>query len=452
MSTRMTRREMLRYVGLGSAVAVLAACAPKVVEKVVKETVLVVQVVEPTKAAPPEVIPLILSDWPDDWAIKCNGELIDRFQEDHPGTQVTYFPLLGYDLQKLTTMMAGGVAPDIFTGWGTWFRTWAEKGQIVSLDPYIDLHRSELDIDDFYEGPLEGMRAGEQQVALTKYVNPVVLFYNKDMFDEAALEYPNYDWTWDDWREAAIKLTKREGNKTTQWGLWVPVPSTFSRDANFVRGNCGDFWDKNDPTHFTFDSPEAVEGLQFLHDLIWKDKVAPLGADFGGLSDPFTPGVVAMGQEIGNQFFRWIGPIADKFQWDGTLPPKGKCGRGIEVSLDGYMIYSGTRYPDLAWDLLMLMVSKEAAVCRYTEGGLAPGRRSCMPGYQVSQPEFNLKTIADAMEEARPIPSSAWAGGNATKQIVAPFYEQAFVLNKISVEEAMTKAVAAIHEQKPWEA
>ena len=36
---------------------------------------------------------------------------------------------------------------------------------------------------------------------------PVVLYYNKDIFDEMGVEYPNPDWTWDDFKAAAIALT-----------------------------------------------------------------------------------------------------------------------------------------------------------------------------------------------------------------------------------------------------
>ncbi len=48
MAIRMTRRDMLRHAGVGSAALLVAACQPKIVEveKVVKETVEVEKVVE----------------------------------------------------------------------------------------------------------------------------------------------------------------------------------------------------------------------------------------------------------------------------------------------------------------------------------------------------------------------------------------------------------------------
>ena len=39
------------------------------------------------------------------------------------------------------------------------------------------------------------------------------LFYNKDIFDEAGVEYPTEDWTWDDLQEAARRSLKRQMQK-----------------------------------------------------------------------------------------------------------------------------------------------------------------------------------------------------------------------------------------------
>jgi len=161
--------------------------------------------------------------------------------------------------------------------------------------------------------------------------------------------------------------------------------------------------------------------------------------------------MVAMAVRGGTNFLRHHEAIGDRFEWDATMLPKGKCERGIRVSCDGFMIYSGTKYPDLAWELLQLMVSKEANELRFLGGALPPARRSMMPTFEASMPQYNLKTIGDALEEARADPRAVWAGGSATWNVIAPYYEQCFILNKISVEEAMKQAVAEVHKQKPWE-
>ncbi|MBZ0309811.1 MAG: extracellular solute-binding protein, partial [Anaerolineae bacterium] len=38
----------------------------------------------------------------------------------------------------------------------------------------------------------------------------IAIFYNKDMFDAAGLEYPTAEWTWDDFAAAAEALTNAD--------------------------------------------------------------------------------------------------------------------------------------------------------------------------------------------------------------------------------------------------
>ena len=55
-----------------------------------------------------------------------------------------------------------------------------------------------------------------KQLGIPKDLDSAAVWYNKDMFDEAGIPYPTADWTWDDFREIAKKLTKADGS---QYGL-----------------------------------------------------------------------------------------------------------------------------------------------------------------------------------------------------------------------------------------
>ncbi|MCA5011083.1 extracellular solute-binding protein, partial [Clostridioides difficile] len=54
---------------------------------------------------------------------------------------------------------------------------------------------------------------GTKQYAVPKDIDTIALWYNKTMFDEAGIPYPDKDWTWDDYAEAAKKLTKADGSQ-----------------------------------------------------------------------------------------------------------------------------------------------------------------------------------------------------------------------------------------------
>ena len=57
-----------------------------------------------------------------------------------------------------------------------------------------------------------------KQVALPFKSDYYVLYYNKDIFDAANVEYPSNDMTWDEWEEMCTKLTSGEGNNKVYGG------------------------------------------------------------------------------------------------------------------------------------------------------------------------------------------------------------------------------------------
>ena len=102
MSYRVSRRRLLRQAGLAASAGALAACTPQVVEKVVKETVVVAgtpQVVErvvtatPEPAAPKEAVTIRYSTWMGPPRLQYIEQIMKGFQEE--------FPLITVQLEQL---------------------------------------------------------------------------------------------------------------------------------------------------------------------------------------------------------------------------------------------------------------------------------------------------------------------------------------------------------------
>ena len=92
----------------------------------------------------------------------------------------------------------------------------------------------------------------------------IALYYNKDLFDKAGVEYPTADWTWDDLRAAAEKLTVKEGDNTTQWG----TPRRMNGQQNWynlIWQNEGEILNE-DQTEALLDEAATCEALQFAGD------------------------------------------------------------------------------------------------------------------------------------------------------------------------------------------
>ena len=110
---------------------------------------------------------------------------------------------------------SGGDMPDVF-----WMHS-NEAVRYMSNDMLLDLtdkiaDSSEIDPANYPEDIWGLYTYDDKYYAVPKDVDTIALWYNKTLFDEAGLEYPTADWTWDDVTEAAKKLTKDDGS---QYGL-----------------------------------------------------------------------------------------------------------------------------------------------------------------------------------------------------------------------------------------
>ncbi len=118
--------------------------------------------------------------------------------------------------QKLLTAIASNEVPDIVL-WDR-FNTgvYAPKGALASLDDYIA--KDNIDMSQFYAPAVDELTSGGVVYGIPLTVDSRILFYNKDMLEEAGVD-PASITDWDSLREAAIKLTKWDGDMLVQSGF-----------------------------------------------------------------------------------------------------------------------------------------------------------------------------------------------------------------------------------------
>lgn len=237
---------------------------------------------------------------------------------------------------KLQTMVAGGQAPDIME-LAEATNVYSSKGQLTDLNPYYK-SAGVSPVKDFGKGNVDMYSTKGKLWAAPDRAGSQVLFYNKDLFDAAEVSYPTEKWTWNDFRDAAIKLTKRDGNTTTQWGYaagdWWPWY------MNWMKQNGGSILNsKGTPV---IDSAANVKALSFYNDLVLKDRVAPSPRDYAnaglknGTPDPlFAQGKLAMEttgfwnvSSLDSTSLKWgVAPV-----WQGKEQATAAFGNGLAVS------------------------------------------------------------------------------------------------------------------------
>ena len=142
------------------------------------------------------------------WDANTTGYLIaqkEAFEASHPGVAIEYIDVSSQDYDTKCAAMLPQDTSDIYMVKDIpALLNWYEAGYAEDLTPYITA--SEYDLSGFV-GMEVNYNAGGQQIALPFRSDFEILFYNKDLFDAAGVEYPTNDMTWEQYKEKALALT-----------------------------------------------------------------------------------------------------------------------------------------------------------------------------------------------------------------------------------------------------
>jgi multiple sugar transport system substrate-binding protein len=129
--------------------------------------------------------------------------LIDGFnasQDEYEASHV-YVPFADYEKQ-LTLGIASGELPDLVILDG------CSMASFIQLGLFGDISDVDINWDEYMEGPMESTMLDGKHYGIPFATNCTALFYNKDMFDAAGIDYPDENTTWDEFHEMAKALTK----------------------------------------------------------------------------------------------------------------------------------------------------------------------------------------------------------------------------------------------------
>lgn len=302
--------------------------------------------------------------------------------------------------QKISTAIAGGKGPDILE-LAEHIPAFASKHQIRPLDDYIKT--SGLDLaSQFGETTAKIFAYEGSQYALPDRSGAMVLYYNKKMFDEAGVEYPTADWSWDDLLAAAKKLTIRENGEVKQWGF--ATISWWPYWMSFMYQNGGRVLDENGKP--VINSPENVEAMQWFNDLAWKHKVSPTPRDWAnygegvGPDQLFAQGKLAM--EITGFWNIAAANSVEGLDWDIAPLWHGKE-PATSAFFNGLAISTTSEHPDEAWKIIEFMASEEGQRPIIDNAEDAPANLQVQQSDAFLKPkwatrEVNMGAFADSSE------------------------------------------------------
>jgi len=300
--------------------------------------------------------------------------VFEEFNKMYPEIDGQYTPAgTGYGAQyneKLLTMLAGGIAPDVFKTLFGNFGAWGAMGVYLPLDDFVAANPDITYFDDFFTNHVEGCRIGGKLMALPNDGAPEGIWYNVDMFDEEGLDYPDWDWTWDTLTEAAQALTKEEGGIAVQHGVGQP------HWLDTIWSNGGEILNE-EGTKCLLDQPESVEALTWMQELVNEYKVTPSPEALSELnqSDRFMTGKLGAYYCV-RGCLGGLRTIED-FQFDAAPMVMNNKGKRVTRLLIGWTsIWIESEVPDEAYKLVAWVCSPEGQKLRISRGFAHPSRKS----------------------------------------------------------------------------
>lgn len=160
---------------------------------------------------PKEKVTIRLATWAGAQEAAELDAIIERINAESDTFQIVHEPAPADYYTKLQTMFAGGTAPDLVWLAQEYVVPYAARGALVDLtDRLKNDTRPTANLDDYFPLVLEHAMYNGRVYGLPWIGQPVIVYYNKDLFDQKGIPYPTDDWTWEDFRELAKQLTDKE--------------------------------------------------------------------------------------------------------------------------------------------------------------------------------------------------------------------------------------------------
>src|SRR5690606_33594849 len=178
---------------------------------------------------------------------------------------------------KALTAFKSGQPPHLAVLLSTDMFTLIDEDAIVPIDGLLGADGKQW-LDGFYDAFMQNSRTGGQTWGVPFQRSTIVLYWNKEAFQEAGLDPERAPQNWDELVEFGKKLTKTDANgNVTQWGVKIP-------SSGFPYWLFQGLSTPTDPilmneaaTETYLDRPGSIEALQYWVDLSAKHKVMPGG-------------------------------------------------------------------------------------------------------------------------------------------------------------------------------
>lgn len=390
-----------------------------------------------------ETTTIRLAFWGGQEDVDINTEAAKLFEKKNLGIKIIieYIPK-DYDT-KLMTMIAGGNAPDVIQ-MAESLAVYAQKGSVIPLENFIK--KDNLDTSIYFPSVLAAFKVSGIQYGMPHRWGPMILYYNKNLFDQAGVEYPK-DWTWDEFLEASKKLATGKGrnkifayaNVSAGWWPWYmyPIMQFGSPILN------------DDRTSPAFNREKAAAALKFLYDLMYKYEVAPTPNQMASFDNLGPDQLFEMGRVAMNATGYWAVEGLRKIKglnWDVAWMPKGE--KNVAPMFGAcWAITSAAKDKEAAWKVVRFYAGEEYARLLAKTAHDIPSIKAVAYSEEFLNPNLppaGLKLILDSADYAMyPPTSDKWnVLIDAMGSVLDKYFKQEIPTAEAAVDEMVEKIKA----------
>jgi multiple sugar transport system substrate-binding protein len=283
------------------------------------------------------------------------NDLIEQFNNEHPAVTIERKTARSRDTWEYL-FIEQQVDVFAFSTFDSLFTQLYEEERLLNLSPLIRQSDS-TSLDDFYPSVLQPFSIDGSVWAIPSTVDLAVVYYNKDLFDQYGVEYPSFEWTWDDLIRTAQQI------RDPDQGIYGFVAYPFATIPFVYQHNGRIFDDWQEPTRTTFDDELTVEALEWYASLIHDYDVMPAPKEADALyGNEGNAGYVFWRRKAGIYVDMlsarggeaW-GPGAEwQMEW-GMVPLPSDQQASTLGFAQAYAVLADTEYPDLCWEWLAFL-------------------------------------------------------------------------------------------------
>ena len=335
----------------------------------------------------------------DDKYAQLIQQLYAEFEKENPGVEIRVENIPDEYVSKMILSFIAKAEPDIMMLDFSSAAVFINNGVLADMSPLIAKDK-DFRLGDYFGNAMSAGQRGSSVYAIPQDFTPMVLYYNKRLFDKAGIPYPKPGWTFNDFLQTAQKLTTGDqygfvfNNWMAGWIMWLwnNGGDVLSPDGKRAEGY--------------FDSPQNVKAVSFLRDLIDKYHVSPsLSATASMGVDPFANGQAAMTISGHWSMVGYANAPKDangkpKITWDdlGVVElPHNTPQPHTVIYESGYAIGKNCKHKDIAWKFIKFMTGYHAQSLYNASGIAVDGRMDVAKERSKSALEASFLPIIPSM-------------------------------------------------------